>query len=195
MSLIILDNVTARLDDHVDLRDVYFRVATGARVGLIGKNHASKTTLLRLILGELNPARGTVTVERGARIGYFSQCSELTGDETVEEALEGVFSGVRMLEPELRAVEERLATLAKESEEHRASLLDRHAALSAEFERLGGWTYQNEIDTMLSRLGFDEALRRRPAAGATAPASPGCSSSGRTCCCSTSQRTTSTSRG
>lgn len=51
MSLIQLQNVTVRYDTRMVLRDVYFRLAAGERVGLIGKNGAGKTTLLSLILG------------------------------------------------------------------------------------------------------------------------------------------------
>ena len=163
MSLVLLENVTARIDERLILRDVYFRLAEGERVGLIGKNGAGKTTLLRLILGQLAPAQGSVTLAHGTRIGYFSQFSELTGERTAVEALEEVFAEVRGLQDELDTVAAGLA--ASPDQREQARLLERHDALSEEIEQRGGWTYQTEIETVLSKLGFDgpnAALRGRP---------------------------------
>ena len=163
MSLVLLENVTASIDERVILRDVYFRLAGGERVGLIGKNGAGKTTLLRLILGQLEPVQGSVTLAHGTRIGYFSQFSELTGERTVVEELEEVFAGVRGLQDELDAVAAALAAGPEAREQ--ARLLDRHDALSEQIEQRGGWTYQTEIETVLSKLGFDgpnALLRERP---------------------------------
>jgi ATPase subunit of ABC transporter with duplicated ATPase domains len=163
MSLVLLENVTAQIDERLILRDVYFRLAEGERIGLIGKNGAGKTTLLRLILGQLDPAQGSVTLAHGIRIGYFSQFSELTGDQTITQALEEVFSDLHALQDELDAVAAALAFSPDQAEQ--ARLLARHDALSEEIEQRGGWTYQTEIETVLSRLGFDgpnRPLRDRP---------------------------------
>ncbi|HET7768959.1 MAG TPA: ATP-binding cassette domain-containing protein, partial [Chloroflexota bacterium] len=163
MSLVLLENVTARIDGRLILRDMYFRLAEGERVGLIGKNGAGKTTLLRLILGQLEPSQGSVTLAHGTRIGYFSQFSELTGTQTVTAALEEVFAGVHALQEALDGVAAALAGAPEQQEQ--ARLLARHDALSAEIEQRGGWTYQTEIETVLSKLGFDgpnRVLRERP---------------------------------
>ncbi len=160
MSLILLQNVTVNLERQTILRDVYFRLSAGERVGLIGKNGAGKTTLLRLILGQVIPQEGQVTVATGVRIGYFSQFSELSGDRSVRQALEDLFPEVHALEDELRRVELKLGTATSDTEQ--AALLDRHATLSAELEQRGGWTYQTEIETVLSKLGFTAAQRERP---------------------------------
>ena len=166
MSLVLLENVTAAIDERVILRDVYFRLAEGERLGLIGKNGAGKTTLLRLILRELEPTGGSVTLAHGTQIGYFSQFSELTGERTVLEALEEVFAEVRGLQDELHGVAAALAGLAAAPDaREQTRLLERHDTLSEEIEQRGGWTYQTEIETVLSKLGFDgaqAALRDRP---------------------------------
>src|SRR6266542_4859184 len=162
MTLILLQNVTVHYDQTLVLRDVYFRLAAGERVGLIGRNGTGKTTLLRVILGKVPPDQGSVTIATGVRTGYFSQFSELTGPQTVQDSLDEVFAPLHALEAELRAAEAALATLDQRPQPERATVLDRYDALSAEFERRGGWTYHNEIDTVLSRLGFDDELRHRP---------------------------------
>src|SRR3954467_15403024 len=100
MSLIRLKNVTKKYEDplRLVLKDVFFRVAAGERVGLIGKNGTGKTTLLNLISGRDEPTEGTVELSDGVKVGYFSQFSELDSEQSVQEVLEGVFGEIRAIE-------------------------------------------------------------------------------------------------
>jgi ATP-binding cassette subfamily F protein 3 len=160
MSLIRLHDVTKRYDDKLVLREVYFRLSQGERVGLIGKNGTGKTTVLRLILGQEEPTAGTVEVDEGVRIGYFSQFSELSGETTILEVLDELFADIHAIEEELLEVEIALEESPLEAELGR--LLNRQAALVEEMNRREGWTYQNRIDTVLTKLGFSGAYRQKP---------------------------------
>ena len=71
MSIVRLNNVSKSYDGNVVLRDVYFRLDAGDRVGFLGPNGSGKTTVLRLILGREAPTEGTVDLTAGLRIGYF----------------------------------------------------------------------------------------------------------------------------
>src|SRR3954467_3869609 len=106
MSLIRLKNVTRAFEEpaRVVLKDVFFRVAAGERVGLIGKNGTGKTTLLNLICGRDEPTEGTVELTQGVKVGYFSQFSELDSERSVQEVLEGVFGEIRAIEAELEEI-------------------------------------------------------------------------------------------
>ncbi|MEW6749438.1 MAG: ABC-F family ATP-binding cassette domain-containing protein [Candidatus Latescibacterota bacterium] len=160
MSLVRLHDVTLRYDGRAVLHHVFFRLAAGERVGLIGRNGSGKTTLLRLILGRLEATEGTVEVEREARLGYFSQFSELAGQRTVVAELEALFPHVQDLETELRDVEEALG--AAGAAPRLDALLRRQATLLEEMQRLDGWGCRNRIDTVLSRLGFSPEHRGLP---------------------------------
>ena len=160
MSVIRLREVSKRFDNKQILRDVHFRLAPKDRVGLIGNNGTGKTTILRMILGQEEPTEGTIEVDEGLRIGYFSQFSELNGNLTIQETLGGLFEPIRETESKLRTVEAALA----ENPEGKA--LERYLAeydsLNAFMEQNGGWTYENRIDTVLSKLGFSERHRTCP---------------------------------
>ncbi|WP_020579925.1 ABC-F family ATP-binding cassette domain-containing protein [Actinopolymorpha alba] len=160
MSWIRLVDISKRFDGHQILRNVHFRVGEGDKVGLIGPNGAGKTTVLNLILVRESPDSGTVDITEGISIGYFSQFSELSGDASVLEVLDALFADVHAVEKELADIETALGNVADDST--MSHLLARQAALFEQMEALGGWTYENQIDTVLSRLGFSAELRRLP---------------------------------
>ena len=153
VSWIRLNDVAKGYEQKLILREVFFRLAAGDRVGLIGRNGAGKTTLLHLLLGREAPDSGTVDVTPGTRIGYFSQFSELDGDRSIREELESLFGEIRLVEAELGDIGAALSLDVEEQEMHR--LVDRQAALLEQMETGGGWTYHQHIDTALSMLGFD----------------------------------------
>ncbi len=163
MSLVRIKNVTQKYEEpsRLVLKDIFFRIAAGERVGLIGKNGTGKTTLLNLILGRNEPTEGTVELTDGIKIGYFSQFSELDSEQSVQEVLEEVFANIRVIEAELNQISE---TFEKESPTaaQQEALLERQAHLLEQMEHLDGWTYQNLIETALSQLSFDESRRHKP---------------------------------
>ncbi len=160
MSLVRLYNVFKRFDSKPILREVFFRLSKGDRVGLIGKNGVGKTTVLKLILGQEEATEGTVEVDEGVKIGYFSQFSELSGQMSILDVLEELFADIQAIEEELLEIEIALEESPRGDE--LVKLLDRQAKLLEEMEQREGWTYQNRIDMVLNKLGFSDAYRDRP---------------------------------
>jgi ATPase subunit of ABC transporter with duplicated ATPase domains len=154
------NQVSKSYENQPVLRDVYFRLNDGDRLGLIGKNGAGKTTFLRLILGQETPDTGSVDLEPGMKLGYFSQFSELQGERSILKVLDDLFSDVHTIENELVEIEHALDGGA--SLDEMGNLLQRQADLLVEMERRDGWNYQYKIDTVLSRLGFNEQHRQCP---------------------------------
>ncbi|MEI8196324.1 MAG: ABC-F family ATP-binding cassette domain-containing protein [Phycisphaerae bacterium] len=163
MSLIRLKNVTRKYEDPVRLvlKEVFFRVAAGERVGLIGKNGTGKTTLLKLILGRDEPTEGTVELTNGVKIGYFSQFSELDSEQSAQEVLEEVFADIRSIEAELQQISDTFENQPPPPDQQEA-LLERQTELLEQMEHRDGWSYQNLIETALSQLSFDESRRHKP---------------------------------
>jgi len=160
MSLIRLLGIAKKYENQPVLREVFFRLATGDRVGLIGKNGAGKTTVLRLILGQEEATEGVVELAQDIRIGYFSQFSQLQGDLSLQQVLTALFAGIEQVAQELRTIEEALPTAALGAETDR--LLARYADLVEQMNREDGWAYQHRIDSVLTQLGFRPADRVRP---------------------------------
>jgi ATP-binding cassette, subfamily F, member 3 len=73
MSLLNIININLTLSKKEILRDLSFQVENGDRIGLIGPNGSGKTSLLRIISGEMHPDSGEVVLTGGSRFGYLSQ--------------------------------------------------------------------------------------------------------------------------
>ncbi len=158
MSLIRLNDVSVRFENAQILREAFFRLESGDRVGLIGKNGSGKTSILKLVLGQVTPDSGTVTLDPDIKIGYFSQFSELNGQSTILEVLDGLFGPIKDIESELTAIDAAIAADPSGSAEL-DRLIHRQAELFEDMDRLDGWDYTRRIDTALTTLGFTEAHR------------------------------------
>jgi ATP-binding cassette subfamily F protein 3 len=130
-----------------------------ARIALVGPNGAGKTTLLRLLIGLDIPAEGTVTRMRGLRIGFLPQRPELDAGHSLYDELLGAFDSLRAREAELRAIEHAIAGTS--GAEHDA-LIARYGELLENFERDGGYSYENRIRMVLQGLGFTPDDYDRP---------------------------------
>jgi ATP-binding cassette subfamily F protein 3 len=133
--------------------DVSFTIASGQRWGIVGRNGTGKTTLFRLLTGELEPTRGDVARRPGLRVSLLEQHREFGGASTVWEAAAGPFAELLALERELMAHAERLG------HEDEAGLASYGRSLER-FERGGGYTIAPRVDAVLHGLGFDPAAAR-----------------------------------
>ena len=98
----------------------------------------------------MSPDTGTVAVELGTKIGYFSQFSELNGASTIPEVLDELFAEVKAIEAELAEIDAAIAADPKADEMDR--LIHRQSELFESMDRLDGWDYP-----ALHRHGADQA--------------------------------------
>src|ERR1700712_1250588 len=164
MSLIRMNDVSVSFENTPVLREAFFKLESRDRVGLIGRNGSGKSTLLKLVLEQVTPDAGTVALEQGLTLGYFSQFSELDGTASITQVLEGLFANIHRIEEELAEIDAAVAVVASDPSAGSAldALIERQAALFEQMEHQGGWDYQRNIDTALTTLGFDEPHRVCP---------------------------------
>ena len=105
MSLVTLLNLSLAFGGREILKEVNFQVEPGQRIGLVGPNGSGKTSLLRMIIGELSPDRGEIRIARGARVGYLPQdVYEALSGHLLQSMVGSIPSRVR-LEEELKITE------------------------------------------------------------------------------------------
>jgi ATP-binding cassette subfamily F protein 3 len=127
-------------------------------VGLVGPNGGGKSTLLRLMAGELASDTGFVTRRKGLTVGYLAQEPRLAPGRTVWMEALAASTELGQVELELTEIEDRLADPAVYGDEKLLSrVLNRQARLLEEYARLGGPGYEGRVRATLRGLGFGEA--------------------------------------
>ncbi len=144
------------------LDGVSFTMNRGDRFGLVGPNGCGKTTLLRIITGQLPADQGSVRLGPGpVRAGYLAQALEYPPDATVADIL-------RQAVAELTAAEGRLAELAaamgEATGEMQTTLLAEYGRTLDDFEQRGGYGLAARIDAVLDGLGLAGLDRTMPVA-------------------------------
>ena len=131
-----------------------FQVDSGERVGLLGRNGAGKSTVFRLLTGELEADEGEVTIASGRRVGLISQIPVYPAGYTVDDVLETAFGRMLRLKEEMDALTEQMA--AGESGE---DVLRRYGELTARFEALGGYDTQTAKNKVAAGLDISAEMR------------------------------------
>jgi ATP-binding cassette subfamily F protein 3 len=141
-------------------RNVTFTIARGEKWGVIGRNGTGKTTLFRLITGELEPTRGSISRASGLSTSLMEQHREFPGAATVWEAAAGPFGELLELE---RSLAQQGVALAEAGDRCTPEMLARYDRDLERFEREGGYTLAPRIDAVLHGLGFDPDRARTQA--------------------------------
>ncbi len=131
------------------------QVDTGERVGLLGRNGAGKTTIFRIITGEVEADEGTVTLAPGKRVGLISQIPVYPEGYTVDNVLDTAFS-------RLHDIERELGELAGQMGDHPThEIMARYDKLTAAFEAGGGYHTQTQLNKVCNGLSIDADMRAR----------------------------------
>ena len=152
--LISLDNLSFGFNGGTLLENVSFSLNEGDRVGLIGGNGEGKTTLIRLILGELDAEAGTVFKKNGIRVGYLAQNGGYDSSSTVFEEMREIFKeDIRAIES-LREIEEKISKTDEGGMEYRA-LSQKYEALNRQISARDSYHFEVKIRTVLNGMGFE----------------------------------------
>ena len=131
-----------------------FHIEEHEKAALVGQNGAGKSTILKLIVGELPLDGGTVTLSKGRTMGYLSQHQELVGGDTIYEEVKTAKEDIIQMEQKIRSIETELKSLNGSELNER---LDTYHRLMDAFERQNGYAYESEITGVLKGLGFPES--------------------------------------
>ena len=154
MSILSVSGLSMDFAEKSLFKNISFFVEKGDKVGLIGANGTGKTTLFKILTGQLEQTGGSISREKGLKIGYMEQfsCSHL--DRTVYTELLSIFQPLISMEERLNSIVEEI-----ENGNHSEKLLEEQMILREKFENNGGLTYVSRTNATLVGLGFGEDSR------------------------------------
>ena len=151
--MITVSNLTLSFSNRILFKDVNLKFTPGNCYGLIGANGSGKSSLLKILSGELEQDKGDVTLGAGKRMSVLGQDHFAFEDQRV---LDTVIMG----SPRLHAVGKERAALYEKTDFTDADGMQA-AELEAEFAELGGWEAEAQAATLLAGLGTPEAMHER----------------------------------
>lgn len=132
------------------------------RIGLVGKNGAGKSTMLKILAGLQVPTAGTVSAPKDVTIGYLPQVMILSDKHTVMEEAEQAFGHIFELQASIERMNQELANRTDYDSESYHKLIDRFTHENERFLMMGGTNFRAEIERTLAGLGFSRDDFSRP---------------------------------
>lgn len=158
MILISVQELQKSFGVHEVLRSVTFSLQKGEKMGLVGVNGCGKTTLMRMIAGEMQPDGGTIHRNKDLRVGYLAQLDDIPLTDTVWGALLKVFELIRIMERRMAEIEKLLESADPETA---LRLSSEYQRLTESYNAQQGYAYDGEILRVLNGLGLKPEMHQR----------------------------------
>ncbi len=130
-----------------------FSVNSGERVGILGRNGCGKTTLFRILVGEIGYDEGEVMIAPSKRLGLISQIPVYPSDWTTEDVLRDAHKRLYTLSAKIDAL------AAQMEHDDSPALLGEYDRLSEDFRRLGGYSMDTDRNRVANGLDIPAAMR------------------------------------
>jgi len=160
--MITVDNLAVEFGGTTLFKDISFQINEKDRIALMGKNGAGKSTLLKILAGERQATRGTVSAPKDCVIAYLPQHLMTEDGRTVFDETAQAFAHLKETEKEIDAINEQLATRTDYESEEYMALIDKVSALSEKFYAIDMTHFEEDVEKTLLGLGFERSDFNRP---------------------------------
>lgn len=134
--------------------EVTFRLGAGDRVGLVGKNGAGKSTMLKILSGDIAPDSGVIATEKEVRMGFLRQDIDFIPGRTVLDEAYQAFVEIKKAEEKIDEINHQLVTRTDYESDGYSKLIEDLSDYTHRYEILGGYNYQGDTERILLGLGF-----------------------------------------
>lgn len=149
-----IHNLTVSFQGEDLFKDITFRLGAGDRTGLIGKNGAGKSTMLKVIAGDQEYDAGQIALVKDIQIGFLRQDIDFVPGRTVLEESYQAFELIKQLEFQIAELNAELANRTDYESDAYAKIIEEVTELQQQYEIHGGYNYQGETERILQGLGF-----------------------------------------
>ncbi|MEQ1693612.1 MAG: ATP-binding cassette domain-containing protein, partial [Gemmatimonas sp.] len=154
MTLISIGNAVVEFGASEIFRDVSLTIGDLDRWAVVGRNGTGKTTLVRMLTGDLQPTRGSVARTPGLRVALMDQHRRFPEEQMLWDIVADAFGPLRVLE---RSLAEQAANL---EHDHGEIAMEKYGHDLERFERDGGYQMAAQVDSVLMGVGFDPIAAR-----------------------------------
>jgi ATP-binding cassette subfamily F protein 3 len=149
-----IHNLSIAFGGEYLFEEITFRLGAGDRVGLVGKNGAGKSTMLKILSKELQPDTGAIAAEKEISIGFLKQDIDFVKGRTVLEEAYEAFVEIIAAEKKIKNLNEQLTTRTDYESQAYMDIIEELSDVSHHFEIIGGYNYVGETEKILLGLGF-----------------------------------------
>jgi ATP-binding cassette subfamily F protein 3 len=149
-----IHNLSVSFGGSFLFEEVTFRLGAGDRVGLVGKNGAGKSTMLKILSGDIPPDTGVIATEKEVRMGFLRQDIDFIPGRTVLDEAYQAFVEIKKAEAKIDEINHQLVTRTDYESESYSKLIEDLSDHSHHYEILGGYNYQGDTERILLGLGF-----------------------------------------
>ncbi len=149
-----IHNLSVSFGGEFLFEEVTFRLGSGDRVGLVGKNGAGKSTMLKILAGDFKPDSGQIATEKEVRMGFLRQDIDFELGRTVLEEAYEAFTEIKIVERKLEQVNHQLVTRTDYESDAYSQIIEDLSNYTHQFEILGGYNYVGDTEKILLGLGF-----------------------------------------
>lgn len=154
--MIAINNLTFEIGARALYDEANWHIKPGEKIGLIGANGTGKTTLLKLIVGDIRATSGTISKAKDLTIGYLNQdLLSYASDKSILHVAMEAFERQNILHTEIENLLKKLET------DYTEDLLHKLSDKQHEFEALDGYSIEYKAHEILAGLGFGEAETQR----------------------------------
>ncbi len=154
-----VNNIYKNFGYKAVLSGVSFNIMTGERVGIVGRNGAGKSTIFKILCDEESPDKGSVSIRRGATLGYLEQIPVLhESDKSVQEVLMENFSEVTEHEEKMRRLETSMANEKDADALNR--LMEEYQEAQSRFIALDGYSVSERFGRIVTGFRLEDFLDR-----------------------------------
>jgi len=154
--MIAINNLTFEIGARALYDDANWHIKPGEKIGLIGANGTGKTTLLKIIVGDYTPTRGTISMAKDIKIGYLNQdLLSYHSDKSILHVAMEAFGRQNQLHTEIEEILKKLET------EYTDELINKLSDKQHEFEALDGYNIEYRAHEIMAGLGFSETDTHR----------------------------------
>jgi ATP-binding cassette, subfamily F, member 3 len=151
MSIAALTNIEKTFGKRVLFDKLSMTIYEGERIGFIGANGAGKTTIFKMLNGEMTPDAGIVAVSKGTKIGYLKQDPVFDPESTVIDEAETAFDELHRLHHEMRELEHKMGEVEGDELE---KVLEKYQHVQHDFDLAGGYAFTHKLEATLLGVGL-----------------------------------------